>query len=463
MPDVTAVAKATKRGLDAIAAARTRAEENERVDLVAAEVAKAVEAMKGTTPRNDRYEYDEDKGLVPAGDVSKRTNPGMHHVIHKRGDWEKDERVARVQDWNDACYIASKAMNVDVRQLRLYKEGIGEVSELGKALNTGTANQGGDWVPTDLSAQVIDILERNLVVATLFTSIDMPTQPFEIPQKTARSTTYYVNESVSDNPNLFRASQPTVGKLTLTAKKFANRVNLSDELTEDGIVAMLPLIREDIATSQARAVEDVLINGDTTATHQDSDVTGVDDVRTAITGIRKLVNAAAKFDVDEDGTGALDIEDFRDARKLMTNGAGAAVYGADTNKLSWLTSIHGGLKMMNALKDYVTTIDKIGESRATILTGTLGAVDGIPLLTSEFVRVNLNAAGVYDGVTTDKTVVIIVNSDAGIIGRRRGLKIEQDRVIGADQNLLVSTQRWDFQPRYPTTENQFGLLRDIDA
>jgi HK97 family phage major capsid protein len=462
MPELTAVAKATRQGLDAIAAARTRAEESERIDLVAKEVAKAVEAMR-PAQSNDQYAYDEDKGLVPAGDVSKATNPEMHHVIHKRGDWENDERVKRVQDWNDACYIASKAMNVDVRHTKLYKDGIGEVSELGKALNTGTASHGGDWVPTDLSAQVIDILERNLVVATLFQSIDMPTQPFEIPQKTARSTTYYVNESTSDNPNLFRASQPTVGKLTLTAKKFANRVNLSDELTEDGIVAMLPLIREDIATSQARAVEDTLINGDTTATHQDSDVTGVDDVRKSISGIRKLINTAAKYDVDEDGSGSLDIEDFRNARKLMTNTAGAAIYGADTAGLSWLTSIHGGLKMMNALKDYVTTIDKFGESRATILKGTLGAVDGIPLLTSEFVRVNLNASGVYDASVTTKTVVIIVNGSAGIIGKRRGLKIEQDRVIGADQNLLVSTQRWDFQPRYPTAENTFGLLRDITA
>jgi HK97 family phage major capsid protein len=462
MPELTAVAKATRQGLDAIAAARTRAEESERIDLVAKEVAKAVEAMR-PAQSNDQYAYDEDKGLVPAGDVSKAANPEMHHVIHKRGDWENDERVKRVQDWNDACYIASKAMNVDVRHTKLYKDGIGEVSELGKALNTGTASHGGDWVPTDLSAQVIDILERNLVVATLFQSIDMPTQPFEIPQKTARSTTYYVNESTSDNPNLFRASQPTVGKLTLTAKKFANRVNLSDELTEDGIVAMLPLIREDIATSQARAVEDTLVNGDTTATHQDSDVTGVDDVRKSIIGIRKLINTAAKYDVDEDGSGSLDIEDFRNARKLMTNTAGAAIYGADTAGLSWLTSIHGGLKMMNALKDYVTTIDKFGESRATILKGTLGAVDGIPLLTSEFVRVDMNASGVYDASVTTKTVVIIVNGSAGIIGKRRGLKIEQDRVIGADQNLLVSTQRWDFQPRYPTAENTFGLLRDITA
>jgi hypothetical protein len=84
-------------------------------------------------------------------------------------------------------------------------------------------------------------------------------------------------------------------------------------------------------------------------------------------------------------------------------------------------------------------------------------------LTSEFGRVNLNASGVYDASVTTKTVVIIVNGSAGIIGKRRGLKIEQDRVIGADQNLLVSTQRWDFQPRYPTAENTFGLLRDITA
>jgi hypothetical protein len=240
-------------------------------------------------------------------------------------------------------------------------------------------------------------------------------------------------------------------------------VNLSDELTEDGIVAMLPFIREDIASSQARAMEDALINGDTTATHQDSDVTDVDDPRKAIIGIRKLLNTAAKYDVDEDGSGALDIEDFRNVRKLMTVSAtGAALYGQDPANLIWLTSVHGALKIMNAVKAYVTTLDVFGD-KATILNGTLAALDGIPLVASEFSRVNLNASGVYDASVTTKTQVLCINKTAGIIGRRRQLKIELDRVIGADQTILVSTQRFDFQPRYPTAESPIAAMNDITA
>lgn len=460
----TDIAKATIEGLAAIGKAKTRAEESELTDRVALEVLKVLGKQELTSRTNHQdYEHDEELGIVPSHVAAKRRNPGMYHLIHKAGAADTDERVRQMQDWNDVCYIASKAMGVDVRHLKTYREGVEDMTELGKAMNAATATEGGNFVPTDLSAQVVDLMESTLKVATLFQSIDMPTNPFQIPQKTGRSTTYLVNESTVDNPNLFRASTPTIGQLTLTAIKFANRVNLSDELTEDGIIAMLPFIREDIATSQARAVEEALISGDTTATHQDSDVTGVDDTRKSITGIRKLVNADAKYDVDEDGAGTLDIEDFRNVRKLMqVNSTGAALYGEDPASLTWLTSVHLSLKIMNSLKDYITTLDKIGD-KATILRGQIASLDGIPLLTSEFVRTNLNASGVYDGSVTTKSQVIVIHRDAGIIGRRRQLKIEQDRVIGADQTILVSTQRFDFQPRFPTTENTLALMNDITA
>ena len=453
-PQVQKLLKDLHEGLAIMDSARTESEEMKYKDVVAREVAKQMSRLQFTN--NDNYDYSESRGIVAANEASAERFPGMYDLIHKSDAWKTDDRVRRLMDYNDIIYLTSKMLGVPPEATKLYQQRRDEISELGKALNAGTATEGSDWVPTDLSAQVIDLIALKQVVANLFQEIPMPTNPFQIPRKTGRSTAYYVNEATTDNPNLFRASQMTTGVMTLTAQKFAVRVNVSDELTEDAVVAMLPLIREDIAQAISRAWEQALVDGDNAATHQDSDVTSVDDTRKAFDGLRLLTNASAKLDVDEDGVGTLDIEDFRTVRGLMVNAAGDAVYAANPSELAWLTSVKGSLHIMNKLKDYVTTLDKFPEP--TIVKGTIAKFDGIDLFTPEQYRTNLNAAGVYDGSTTDQTSILCVYKPGFVIGTRRALKIESDRVIGADQNIMVATTRRDFQARYTTSDYAVSQL-----
>jgi hypothetical protein len=92
------------------------------------------------------------------------------------------------------------------------------------------------------------------------------------------------------------------------------------------------------------------------------------------------------------------------------------------------------------------TVDKMGPA-AVILNGQIGSVFGVPVIVSEHVRENVNATGVYDGITTTKTTMLCVNRNEFAIGQRTALDVEvNDSLYGETyQRVLYGFMREDFQ------------------
>jgi HK97 family phage major capsid protein len=131
-------------------------------------------------------------------------------------------------------------------------------------------------------------------------------------------------------------------------------------------------------------------------------------------------------------------------------------YGVRPENLAFVTSISGFNSLLN-LKDssgnnLVVTLEKYG-GLATILSGELGRVYGIPIVVSEYVRADLNATGLYDATTTTKTEIILVNKKCMIYGDRRTMKVKVAEQIQTDQTILVATMRKAFSAVYPPASN----------
>ena len=88
----------------------------------------------------------------------------------------------------------------------------------------------------------------------------------------------------------------------------------------------------------------------------------------------------------------------------------------------------------------LATIDKFGP-QATVLTGQVGALLGMPVVMSRFMTSDLNASGKYDGVTTTQTGYIIYNRSSYVQYLRRGLQIESQRNIGSGAFEIVASLR----------------------
>lgn len=304
-----------------------------------------------------------------------------------------------------------------------------------KAFGSTIGGAGDEWAPTALASQYIDEYELDRRIEAAFRSINMPTNPYELP----RLKDVTEARLIAENTGMTDVNFGTA-KVTYSAKKLGEYYILPEELNEDSAPDVFALARMELVEAQQRAVEQAIINGDDSGTHMDADTDGgaADLAAKAWKGLRRLA-------IDASNTVTFGTQVSK--AKLTEMQAAADKFGINPRELAWVFSARGYHQAKNNLED-MQTVDKVGSAALAInLSGVLASYQGIPVIVSEFVRNDLNASGVEDGVTQDNTVVHLVNHRRFTIGRRRGirLKVMMD-LPDQDRWKMASYQRLDFQP-----------------
>lgn len=411
-----------------------------------------------------KYQIDDNiqvdaKMILPASELSKFYQSSL---VEKLLEWQKMNDDLLIVGTMLAGAINKNTVKITfteaLKSTKLYKQAMGRLksdSELRKALDSGTAGSGAEWIPTGFSNQLVEKIRLQRKVAAIFPSINMPTNPYKVPVEAAGATGYLIPESTADDATRIKASTPTTSNFTFTAKKLAGRVVYSDEISEDAIINILAFTRDSLAMAIAEAIETAIINGDDSGTHQDTNVTSAFDAQKAFKGLRYYaLNNGGTATKDAGGVN-LSTMLLRSTRMLMGK------HSVDPTKLYYIVSPNGYIQMLNLSE--LLTIDKYGPA-ATIMRGEAGKFDGGTLIVSEFMWDNLNASGKYDGVTTNKTSVVMVYAPAFWVGNRTGLAIATDRDIETDQMKLVAKTRIAFEDPYDATAAanvQSALLYDV--
>lgn len=317
------------------------------------------------------------------------------------------------------------------RSHRLFKD---RWQHILRALDTDTAAEGTEWVPTGIGASLHEKVRAAGKVAPLFTRIDLPTNPWKWPLEGADASAYRVAEPTSDTATKVTVSTPGTGAATFDAEIFGGRTLFSRSLEADSALAVLPFTQMKLVKAFMNAEERAILDGDTDGTHQDTDVgASTTDARTAWDGLRK--KALAQTVATATTITALNLGVVRKAM---------GKWGVNPSDLAFIigvSNLHSLLADTNLL-----TVDKMGP-QATILNGMVGSVFGVPVIVSEWVREDLNASGVNDGITTTKTYMLAVNRNEWAIGQRMALDVETDDSIYREsfQRVVVAFQREDFQ------------------
>ena len=349
----------------------------------------------------------------------KSMNDGISEAQAQAGEVKGDEILARYQRKS-----AEAAM------------GSGEGYLACRKSLTSTGNGTGDQlVPTNLSSELQRLFYMATDLAAIFAGreIQMPTNPFELPMRTAINT-YYLESTENTSAT---ASDLTTTKPILTAVKLMGSQKYSYEVDEDSIIAILPMIQESLALGAARSWEDALINGDTTATHMDSDYeTVAKHAARAVKGFRRLCIGVAGINASF-ASGDVSAANLASLQKAMKK------FGLNPKALVWVVGPSAWNQMSEL--DRVQTLEKYGPS-AVVQSGELRQYKGIPIVTSEFSRENLNASGVYDGSTTTKGAMLLVRPDQFLTGRRRDFTVEVDRNVESQENVIVASFRKAFTP-----------------
>ncbi|HEX2906031.1 MAG TPA: phage major capsid protein [Phototrophicaceae bacterium] len=317
-----------------------------------------------------------------------------------------------------------------------------KANELSHSTLTG---YGDEWVPDLWSTQIWQKARLENVILPLFKSVEMPSNPFELPIEGADPTVYYVPETTDENQltlgsgNTIPDSKIGSGKVQLAAKKLALRVGFSAELVEDAIMPVLNIYREQAMRAITDSIDYVLLNGDTETgatgnINSDAGAPAANARYLAFDGLRKVAlgNAANKSDA---GNAAPDLTKLRTARFKMP-----ARYSARPGDLAWI--VDGGTYAKFLAMEQFLTMDKAG-SLATAQTGQIGFVDGAPALVSAELSLT-EADGKVGSGTNDRGTALCVYRPGWFVGYRRRIAVSVDYLPYYDSYQLTATVRLAF-------------------
>lgn len=409
------------------------------------------ELMSRSNITHDEAKFCEEIGADPVIVRMQTCNP--KHFSEGMGDgiakWQDDaQEVAMIH-----CLLKNSSGYRDrggIKSLKRYKRlrDTYEKIKKGVGMDTATAAEGTEWVPTIMSGEVIRRVENEAVVAGLFRRATMPSKAWDWPIVGAGAVGYVMPESTTDAVTaLITSTVVGTSKVTFTAVKAAIFVPVSAELTEDAVAGGLSIITDEIVLGMTRNLENAIINSDSTnigvaAANQDNDITGAYAIQKLFAaGLREKALAGTTVD---GGANIIGTTVLRSLRKGLS--------GAKSVKPTDIAYIMSSKSYVNLLSDpNLLTMEKFGPM-ATLLTGFLAAVDGSPVVVSDYVRDDVAATGVNTAAGPNTlTTVLAVHRPSWAIGDRRMLTLKSDNHILTDSLHLVATWRGDFQPVLATT------------
>ena len=314
-------------------------------------------------------------------------------------------------------------------------------NNLKAALDSTTAGGGDELVATAEASALWSDVNLETLIAPLFSRVDMPTNPFEIPLQLGGVTWYPGTENTA-----VTGSAPSTSRQTLTAHELVAEVPWSLTLDEDAVIAMAEEVRSSLVRNAVEVIDDVLLNADTTVENGINSDGATITATTAgkghwLVGFDGLLHLPL---VDNTGqannhNAAVSDDMFNEIRGKLGR------YGVRPSELAYIMDVNTYIKSLTV--DNFRTLDKLGNN-ATLLRGQLGAVEGIPVIVSEQMATADADGKVTDGgAANTKGRLLITNRTQWRLGFRRELLIETTRDIQKRQNIMVVSMRLAFMER----------------
>ena len=364
------------------------------------------------------------------------------------GDSKHSLTVGMKQLHNIMC---KKHMNEGIPESSLkIAEARGRQLEEGqKGLTTGTTGGGEagshlSRVNVDLSSTLNERLYAESAIARRFqgSELTMPTNPFKLPVVNARPQFQIIAEAADSS-----GAKDDVGtaNVTLDTFKLVGIAEYSYEVDEDSVLAILPIITNQLSSSAADALEDAIINGADQAvasSHQDT----LDSAGTAIAttspsmacnGLRKLGLTSGL---------AVDAGDAAFTPDLVGSmRAALGVYGLRPQDLALIVSI---ADYNTLLVDDNTATYQLWGGGNTLQNGQLPQIWGIDIVPSSQMRDDLDDDGVNSstGANNVHSAACLVHVPSYVVGVKRGFTVEIDNDKYKQTNAVIASFRRDFQP-----------------
>jgi len=268
----------------------------------------------------------------------------------------------------------------------------------------------------DIDQEVASQIEREIMnelkVARLFREIPVNGGATVLPIQTDAGKAAFASAAAGgnlENRVEITNNQYNAKQVTLNAYRLISSTFMDNDVDEQVLINLMPMLVESVARAHGRAVEDAIINGS-------GSITGLDGY------------AAANSDT-------LDISDAErlTSAKLLAAREQMGKYGLMPSDIAYIVSQNSYFDLLNDAN--FQTLDEVGSDLAARVVGTIGAVYGSPVIVSE--EFPAEAAGI--------PAAFAVNTRNYVVPRLRGVSVEQDYEVMNQRRVLVASQSLGFE------------------
>ncbi len=303
------------------------------------------------------------------------------------------------------------------------------------AMDSTTAGSGDELVATLEARELWMDVHLQTLVAPLVPMINMPSSPFDIPRQLGDVSFYPGTENVAPTSTALGTS-----KTTMTAYELVGQVPYSFTLEEDAVIALLPEIRAGLVRNVAETLDDIILNADTsTSGNINADGATIAPGNAGkghwLLGYNGIIHLPLVDNTTQSNDHGASVSDdmFNEVRAKLGK------YGVRPSQLVWLMDVNTFIRAQSISQ--FRTMDKLGPN-ATILTGMLGAIEGIPTIVSEQMRLaDTDGKVTAGGNSNDTGRLLIFNRTQWAQGFRRDLSLDVDRDTQKRQTVVTVSFR----------------------
>ena len=303
------------------------------------------------------------------------------------------------------------------------------------AMDSTTAGSGDELVATLEARELWMDIHLQTLVAPLVPMINMPSSPFDIPRQLGDVSFYPGTENVAPTSTALGTS-----KTTMTAYELVGQVPYSFTLEEDAVIALLPEIRAGLVRNVAETLDDIILNADTsTSGNINADGATIAPGNAGkghwLLGYNGIIHLPLVDNTTQSNDHGASVSDdmFNEVRAKLGK------YGVRPSQLVWVMDVNTFIRAQSISQ--FRTMDKLGPN-ATILTGMLGAIEGIPTIVSEQMRLaDTDGKITAGGNSNDTGRLLIFNRTQWAQGFRRELSLDVDRDTQKRQTVVTVSFR----------------------
>ena len=295
-----------------------------------------------------------------------------------------------------------------------------------------------DQFLSNFSTNIYEEMEQQLVIAPMFDRIQVDAKTFRVPVANEDTDDYVAQfasgtyaTGIADATNVPTSNQNGISSVDFTPHKFMVTTHLAKDEEEDTILPLIDFLRRAATRRLSRSIDKAILRGTGALTGFTANPATTATYASVVKGITTMVNQVATNGLTvrtADGDTKASAANIASARALMGK------YGLQLgDHLVYLTTIEGYNELVTT-SDF-RTVDKFGPN-ATYLTGSVGAIYGVPVVITEFLdNVGSNSADIG----------ALVYKPGFMIAERRGIEIESEYEPRQQVTAMYMSTRFDFK------------------